>query len=212
MATVVSMGSRGLARNLSIKLIPLVLCAVTLAGCYGPFNLTRRVHHWNGHFHENKWPHQGMFLLMIPVYGFSFVIDTFIMNSIEFWLDVNPILPPEDVDGITKAFTNGEKRVVFKRETRAGAPAVVVRLYQADRLVGEFVLARKPDGSTVVRDAAGDVVAADLHANLVEAKEARMRLVATDGVSKLVRKSLKDVPASPDNIDSGPAAAGRGID
>ena len=160
MATVVSMGSRGLARNLSNKLIPLVLCAATLAGCYGPFNLTRRVHHWNGHFHENKWPHEGMFLLMIifPVYGFSFIIDTFIMNSVEFWLDVNPIRPPEDVDGITKTFTNGEQRVVFKRETRAGAPAVVVRLYQADRLVGEFVLARKPDGSTVVRDAAGDVV------------------------------------------------------
>ena len=160
MATVVPPGSGSLARNLSRKLLPLVLCATTLGGCYGPFNLTRRVHHWNGHFHENKWPHEGMFLLLtiLPVYGFTLSLDLFILNSIEFWFNVNPILPAEDVDEITQTFTNSHQTMVFKRETRDGTPAVLVRLYDADGLVDELVMTTEVGGSTVVRDADGLIV------------------------------------------------------
>jgi hypothetical protein len=73
-----------------------VLCAAMLtASCYGPFNLTRRVHHWNGEV-GGKWAQEGVFLVFIilPVYGIATLADAVIFNSVEFWTGDNPIDPP----------------------------------------------------------------------------------------------------------------------
>ena len=61
--------------------------------CYGPFKLTRNLHHWNGTFTSNKWGQEGMFLVLsiIPVYGLCVLGDSLIFNSIEFWGGENPI-------------------------------------------------------------------------------------------------------------------------
>jgi len=67
----------------------LVLGSLT-AGCYGPFNLTRNLHHWNGTI-ENKWGQEGLFILLSPVYGICVLGDSLIFNSIQFWGGENPI-------------------------------------------------------------------------------------------------------------------------
>jgi hypothetical protein len=82
----------------SIKRSALVaaLCLATLtSGCYGPFNATRNLHHWNGQVSSNKWANEGVFLLMniIPVYGLFILGDAIIFNSVEFWTGDNPIEP-----------------------------------------------------------------------------------------------------------------------
>jgi len=65
------------------------------SGCYGPFNLTRNLHHWNGTVTANKWGQEGLFLVLsiIPVYGICVLGDSLIFNSIEFWGGENPIKP-----------------------------------------------------------------------------------------------------------------------
>ncbi len=74
-----------------------VLClSIFASGCYGPFNMTRRVHHWNGTVSENEWAQEGVYLLLniIPVYGIAVFLDSLIFNSIEFWGGENPVSPP----------------------------------------------------------------------------------------------------------------------
>lgn len=69
----------------------LILASMTTA-CYGPFNLTRNLWHWNGTF-ENKWGREGMYLVLtiVPVYPICVLGDALIFNSIEFWGGKNPI-------------------------------------------------------------------------------------------------------------------------
>ena len=69
----------------------LILGSMTSA-CYGPFNLTRNIWHWNGSI-ENKWGREGMYLVLtiVPVYGICVLGDALIFNSIEFWGGKNPI-------------------------------------------------------------------------------------------------------------------------
>ena len=75
-------------------LASLLLLGSLSSGCYGPFNLTRNLHHWNGTI-ENKWGREGVFLVIfiIPVYGVCVLGDVLIFNSIEFWGGENPIKP-----------------------------------------------------------------------------------------------------------------------
>ena len=76
-----------------------VICFMTVStACYGPFNLTRNVYHWNsgikgsGEVNE-KWMKEFVFfgMIIIPVYMFSALLDAFIFNSIQFWSGDNPI-------------------------------------------------------------------------------------------------------------------------
>ena len=74
-----------------------VLClSIFASGCYGPFNLTRQVHHWNGTVVENEWGQEGIFLVLaiFPVYSLAMLGDALIFNSIEFWGGDNPISAP----------------------------------------------------------------------------------------------------------------------
>lgn len=70
-----------------------VLAGVLLSstGCYGPFNLTRNVYHWNSGVKgsgevSDKWMKEFVFfgMIVIPVYMFSTLLDAFIFNSIRF--------------------------------------------------------------------------------------------------------------------------------
>ncbi|MHC5211377.1 MAG: DUF3332 family protein [Planctomycetota bacterium] len=79
-----------------LSALVVVLClGVLMSGCYGPFNLTKRVHAWNGDF-DGDWAQEGMFLVcsILPIYGFAMLGDALIFNSIEFWGGDNPIDPP----------------------------------------------------------------------------------------------------------------------
>jgi hypothetical protein len=73
-----------------------VLClGVLMSGCFGPFNLTKRLYDWNGDFH-GEWAQEGMFLVLaiLPAYALCMLGDAIIFNSIEFWGGNNPIDPP----------------------------------------------------------------------------------------------------------------------
>jgi Domain of unknown function (DUF3332) len=84
--------------------------------CYGPFNLTRNVYHWNSNIKggkevNEKWMKEIVFfgMIIIPVYMFSALLDAFIFNSIQFWSGDNPIKASDlDDDGQTKVAQVGD--------------------------------------------------------------------------------------------------------
>jgi len=94
--------------------------------CYGPFNLTRNVYHWNSNIKggsevNEKWMKEFVFfgMIIIPVYMFSALLDAFIFNSIQFWSGDNPVKA-------TDAGSDGATRVV-----RLGG--ITVTMVESDR-------------------------------------------------------------------------------
>jgi hypothetical protein len=72
--------------------------------CYGPFNLTKNVYHWNSNVKgsgevNSKWMREIVFfgMFVLPVYEFSALLDAFIFNSIHFWTGDSPIKSSSDV-------------------------------------------------------------------------------------------------------------------
>ncbi|MBI4323552.1 MAG: DUF3332 family protein [Candidatus Omnitrophica bacterium] len=73
--------------------VALVVTSLLASGCYGPFNLTRQLHHWNGQAGD-KYVNELVFVAfaILPVYGVTIVGDAVLFNSIEFWTGHNPVL------------------------------------------------------------------------------------------------------------------------
>ncbi|HEX9156309.1 MAG TPA: DUF3332 family protein, partial [Nitrospira sp.] len=76
-----------------------LVCFLTVtSACYGPFNLTKNVYHWNSNIKgsgevNEKWMKEIVFfgMIVIPVYILSPLIDAFIFNPIQFWTGDNPL-------------------------------------------------------------------------------------------------------------------------
>ena len=89
------------------------VCFLTVtSACYGPFNLTKNVYHWNSNIKgsgevNEKWMKEIVFfgMIVIPVYILSPLIDAFIFNPIQFWTGDNPLKA-------TDAGSDGATRVV----------------------------------------------------------------------------------------------------
>jgi hypothetical protein len=87
--------------------------------CYGPFNLTKNVYHWNSGIKgsgevSDKWMKEFVFfgMIIVPVYMFSALLDGFIFNSIQFWSGDNPVKAADlNRDGITKTAVFGETTI-----------------------------------------------------------------------------------------------------
>lgn len=83
---------RSIRRVVAIALL-VGLLPVSTAGCFGSFNLTRKVYGFNQEVSSDKWIRWLFFLGMniIPIYSFSLFIDVLFGNSVEFWTGDNPI-------------------------------------------------------------------------------------------------------------------------
>ncbi|MEQ1848192.1 MAG: DUF3332 family protein [Nitrospira sp.] len=86
--------------------------------CYGPFNLTKNVYHWNSNVKgrgqvNDKWMKEIVFfgMLIIPAYMFSALLDTFIFNSMHFWTGESPIKASDMGSDGTKVTTLGDTTI-----------------------------------------------------------------------------------------------------
>lgn len=79
------------SRSIVAKVV-VILLLISVTSCYGPFNLTKKLHKWNGSLGDkivNELVFFGM--LVVPVYEATLFLDGVIFNSIEFWTGNNPI-------------------------------------------------------------------------------------------------------------------------
>ncbi len=96
-----------------------LLSLITVStACYGPFNLTKNVYHWNSNVKgsgevNSKWMREIVFfgMFIIPVYEFSLLLDTFIFNSIHFWTGDSPIKSSDLQNDATRVAALGETTI-----------------------------------------------------------------------------------------------------
>jgi len=96
-----------------------LMCFVTVStACYGPFNLTKNVYHWNSNVKgsgqiNDKWMKEIVFfgMLIIPAYMFSALLDTFIFNAMHFWTGESPIKASDFGSDGTKVTNLGETTI-----------------------------------------------------------------------------------------------------
>jgi hypothetical protein len=97
-----------------LKLMVLVVIATSLQGCYGKFNLTRKVYSMNGQVGD-RYLRSGLtwVLLILPVYAIAGLADFVVLNTIEFWSGNNPVAEGEKtfqyVDGADRYNIHAKK-------------------------------------------------------------------------------------------------------
>lgn len=144
-----------ISKTVSTVLV-VTLLNLTVA-CYGPFNLTRNVYHWNsgikgsGEVNE-KWMKELVFfgMIVIPVYMISALLDAFVFNSIQFWTGDNPVKASDGSDGqvrvvqigdttitMTLAKDGNSADVTYSQAGRVMKSARIVRIEQGYQLVDQ---------------------------------------------------------------------------
>ena len=108
----------------AIAVVVLIGFLGATTACYGPFNLTKTIHKWNGQIKgsgqvTDKWMRELVFLglVILPVYQFAALGDAIVFNSIEFWTGDNPI-KASDNEGRTRVAHVGDTTiaVAFARD------------------------------------------------------------------------------------------------
>ncbi len=134
--------------------------AVLSTGCYGSFELTKKLYTWNGSVCGTEkgpgsgaaWGNEAVFLLcnFIPVYGFCVMIDSIILNSIEFWTKKNPM------GSVTVSKLDDTRDL---RLEKLADDQAKVEIIENGVVIGTYTIDRTDSGS-VLHDAAGNEVAA----------------------------------------------------
>src|SRR5262245_40040530 len=130
---------------------------LTTTACFGPFNLTQRYWHWNGHVTENKWANEGIFLLsiIIPVYGVTAFVDMIVLNSVEFWTGKNWVDAPS---GDKKATGKIDDHHSYSLE-RLSATQIKAEIFEDGKLVTTRIIDQSNGVNTVLRDEYGTALA-----------------------------------------------------
>jgi hypothetical protein len=147
--------------------------------CYGPFNLTRNVYHWNSGIKgsgevNDKWMKEFVFIgmIVVPVYPFSALLDGFIFNSIQFWTGDNPVKVSHDDHGRIREVQLGK---VTATVTWAGDGRSAHVEYVKDGRILNAARISEEDGQLTLHEQSGRVVTADVEPAL------RLRYRSVDG-------------------------------
>lgn len=149
----------GRFRKAVAVVIVLSVGVVFSAGCFGKFQLTRKVYDINKSV-EDKYLRSAVtwIFVIIPVYGFSAILDFILFNVIEFWSGENPIVGGPQ----TRVFAEGGDKAVMTVSREDGSTVATIERYRDDRLVSTLrirddgagsVTSRLIEGGKVVRDA-----------------------------------------------------------
>ena len=137
-----------LLRWTSVLMLAVMMASV--GGCYGSFELVKKVHKFNGTL-GNKFVNELGFLVMniVPVYGVAAFIDAVVLNTIEFWTGRNPSTLSNDTVVPLDATAS---------LTLRGADGTVLLTTKTEDGIRQYVFQKGTDG-TVVKDVNGKVLA-----------------------------------------------------
>ncbi len=156
--------SRGMSRRGRVGL-GIVSLGIFLSGCYGPFNLTRRLYQWNGEV-GTTWEREFMFLLLAwaPVYGIAVLGDALVFNSMEFWTGNNPVDPPgpgkrPSALSETRRLVRGDAKALLTYRRSFDGASLLVQQFQKGHPAGSLLIERR-NGLVIGSDAQGRVLLA----------------------------------------------------
>ena len=186
--------SRSSIRSLSVGVAVLLVTS----GCFGPFNLTRRVYHWNAKS-SDKWEREFVFLLLTwaPVYGVAGLADAILFNSLEFWGAQNPISPPA-AEGSSIApsrrISRGAADIILTRAEDAKTHVMTAELYLRGTPQGAVRFERRAGEPTVAKDEQGRTLfaattLADGGIEISDGRGKQAAIYAPDDVERVLRSA-----------------------
>lgn len=139
------------ARRAVAALLLAAMLPLGASGCFGSFNLTRKVYDFNRSVSQDRWIRWLFFLAMnvVPVYAFSMAVDAFFANPFEFWGGSNPINAELGSTRVVRGEDGSELRLTWVAEDRLRMEALA-----PDGRRRVAVLSRTGDGAEA-RDASG---------------------------------------------------------
>jgi len=133
------------------KLVYGAVAALSLmaTGCTGSFQLMQAVHRWHTNF-ASRWTDEACYLVavIVPIYAASWTVDTIFFNSVEFWIDENPLV----------------LKTADATITRIDAQTALV---QSNASGITYTLRRNADGTFTMSDAEGNAVSAEIKGSLL---------------------------------------------
>lgn len=115
------------------KGIALVLVAAVgalSAGCFGKFQLTRKLYDINRSIDEKYVRSAATWIFVIP-YAVTGLLDFVLFNVIEFWTGENPVAEAK----MTKEYAHGTGRTVLSLSRDGSATVAAIERYEGERLV-----------------------------------------------------------------------------
>jgi len=138
-----------------LAVVVLVALIPAAGGCFGRFELTRKLYGFNQGVSDDRWVRWLVFLGMavFPIYEWGFLIDAVFANSVEFWGGRNPLAAAEPRTRYAVG-PNGEQL----RVSRTGPGRLVLEITGPAGETRSFAVVR--EGETLVaRDAEGRTLA-----------------------------------------------------
>lgn len=145
---------RGSRFGRGIALVLVAAVGALSAGCFGKFQLTRKLYDINKSIDEKYVRSAATWLFVIP-YAATGLLDFVIFNVIEFWTGENPVASAP----VTKVYAQGNGKTVLTLSRDGSATMAVIERYEGERLVS--TLRVRDDGRgkvAAVETAAGGTV------------------------------------------------------
>jgi hypothetical protein len=140
------------------------------SGCFGSFNLTRKLYGFNKDVSKEKFVRELVFLGLniVPIYGVAGFIDVVVANTVEFWTGENPI----SMTGSIKVdSTTVVKRVGVVKD---GERIMTLSTFKSNKLVATTTMSLRSGATsmtfeTVLADGRTEayVVALNAHGNAI---------------------------------------------
>jgi hypothetical protein len=147
---------RGNRFGKGIALVLVAAVGALSAGCFGKFQLTRKVYDMNKSIDEKYVRSAATWVFVIvPVYGFAALLDLIVFNVIEFWTGENPVASVP----VTKVYAQGSGKTILTLAREGTATVAVIERYEGETLVSTLRI--RDDGAgkvTAVEAVSGEKV------------------------------------------------------
>jgi hypothetical protein len=131
---------------------------VASSGCFGSFQLTRKLYTFNKTVSPDKWVQELVFLGMniVPVYGIVGLADALFANTVEFWTGTNPVasartLQPDGTALVQTGTTTTTGKTMVIDEVKNGETLSTTTLSMPNDQESVTVTTVFKDGRTVTK-------------------------------------------------------------
>ena len=123
---------RGSRFGKGVALVLVAAVGAFSAGCFGKFQLTRKVYDINQSIDEKYIRSAATWIFVIAqVYTVAALLDLIVFNVMEFWSGENPVASAP----VTKVYAQGNGRTVLTLSRDGSATVAVIERYEGERLV-----------------------------------------------------------------------------